>query len=123
LDVLESLVESNRLSPQAKVNALVALNRIPEAQPIAYELAQAAPDNDERHTQMAQLMMRTPQAVVVDAAHVSTSPLEYVATAITGRMNLTSRLSIEVEAVNKQQKTTDITELAWVPSNDRSFNV
>jgi hypothetical protein len=123
LDVLESLVESDRLSPQAKLNALVAMNRIPEAQPIAYELAEAAPDSDERHTQMAQLVMRRPQAVGVNAAHVSTDPLEYLATAINGRMNLTSRLSIDVEALNKHQETTDITQLAWVPSNDRSFNL
>ena len=123
VDVLERLVESDRLSPQAKLNALVAMNRIPEAQPIAYELAEAAPDNDERHTQMAQLMMRTPQAVGVNVAHVTMHPLEYVATAINGRMNLTSRLSIDVEALNNHQKTTDTTQLAWVPSNDRSVNL
>jgi tetratricopeptide (TPR) repeat protein len=123
VDVLESLVESDRLSPQAKLNALVAMNRIPEAQPIAYELAEAAPDNDERHTQMAQLVMRTPQAVGVNVAHVSAHPLEYLATAINGRINFTSRLSIDVEALNNHQKTTDTTQLAWVPSNDRSVNL
>jgi hypothetical protein len=123
MDVMESLVESDRLSPQAKVNALVALNRIPEAQPIAYQLAEGAPDNDERHAQMAQLVMRRPQAVGVDVAHVSTRPLEYLATTISGRMNITSRLSVGIEALNKHQETTDPSELAWVPNNDRSFNL
>ncbi|WP_128356045.1 tetratricopeptide repeat protein [Pollutimonas thiosulfatoxidans] len=122
-DVVGELVQSDRLSPQAKLNALVAMDRIPEAQSIAYQLAEAAPDSDERHAQLTQLLMRTPQAVGVDVAHVSTHPLEYQATAISGRMNLTSRLSADLEVLNKHQETTDATQLAWVPRNDRSLNL
>ncbi|MFC3339218.1 tetratricopeptide repeat protein [Paracandidimonas soli] len=108
---------------ESRVDALAAVGRIPEAQMLAFDAMDGAPESDARYQAMADLLMRDRPAMGMDVEHVDNDSLKYLQTSVTGGLKLTNRWGIGMEAIDRRQKTTDQDVLAWVPSHDRELNL
>ncbi|RTZ47693.1 tetratricopeptide repeat protein [Candidimonas sp. SYP-B2681] len=119
--VLDS--HGGRLTADSRVAALVRTGRTDEAQTIAFHAAEGAPDNDDRYETSKLTLMRDRPAVGADILTSESDPLSYVESAAVGGMQLTGRVAIGVEAIQRNQRSTDKDQLPWVPAHDREFNL
>jgi hypothetical protein len=115
--------QGGRLSADSRVAAQVRTGRTDEAQTIAFHAAEGAPDNNDRYETLKQTMMRDRPAAGADVLVTDSDPLSYVESAVVGGMQLTGRIAVGVEAIQRDQRSTDKNQLPWVPAHDREFNL
>jgi hypothetical protein len=123
-ETLGRVLDSNegRLAADSRVAALARTGRTDEAQTVAFYAAEGAPDNNDRYETLKQTLMRDRPAVGADILVTDSDPLSYVESAVVGGMQLTGRVAVGVEAIQRNQRSTDKDLLPWVPARDREFN-
>lgn len=119
--VLDS--RQGRVSVVNRIAALSQTGRTSEAETLAFNAVQGAPDNDDLHETLVDTLMRDRPFVGADVMGSSSTPLRYIQSSVVGALKLTSRIGLKFEAVQRNQETTDTDQLAWVPAHDREFNL
>src|SRR5690606_31015255 len=104
-----------------RIAALTRVGRLQEAQTLAYNLAEGAPESESRQQMLAQMLVKDRPALGAEILHSDTNPLTYAQYAVSGGFKLTSRLSVAVEVADRDQRTTDTDVIARVPSHDRQI--
>lgn len=110
-------------SIETLIDASVRAGRGSEAETLAFAAAEGAPDNSDRHETMVDILLRDRPTVGFDVMNSVSDPLRYVESSLVGGLKLTSRLGLMVEAKQRNQRTTDTDQLAWVPAHDREVNL
>ncbi|WP_374625674.1 tetratricopeptide repeat protein [Pandoraea sp.] len=111
-----------RMPVESEIDANERLGRTPEAQTLAWRAADGAPNNDAVHTTLTDTMLRDRSNAGFDLFYSRQAPLSYLESSLVGSLNLTSRIGVAVEAIQRNQRTIDTSQLAWVPAHDRIFN-
>lgn len=106
-----------------RIEALNRTGRISEAETTAFHAAQGAPDNDDLHGTMVQTVLGDRPAMGFDAFSSRSNQLRYTQSSATAGLKLTSRLGLNIEAIQRNQHSADNDELTWVPAHDREFNL
>ncbi|MBP6018119.1 MAG: tetratricopeptide repeat protein [Burkholderiaceae bacterium] len=111
------------ISIGSRIAALTQAGRTSEAETVAYAAAEGAPDNSDIHQTMVETVLRDRPTVGVDVVNSVSDSLRYVETTVVGGLKLSSRLGLAVVAKQRNQRTSDVDELAWVPAHDRELNI
>jgi hypothetical protein len=124
-DTLARVLDSRpgQLPVGTRINALDLTDRVGQAETLAFAASEGAPDNDSLHDTMAEILMRDRPSVGMDVMGSFQTPLEYLQSSVAGGLKLTSRIGLQIEAIQRNQSTTDTSQLAWVPAHDREFNL
>ncbi|UHL63655.1 tetratricopeptide repeat protein [Paralcaligenes sp. KSB-10] len=112
-----------RIPIDSRIAALVQTGRASEAESVAFAAAEGAPDNSDVHDTMTETLLRDRPSVGADVMNSISDPLRYVQSSVVGGLKLTSRLGLNIEAIQRNQRTTDTDQLAWVPAHDRELNL
>lgn len=108
---------------ESRVEMLTRTGQTDEAQTLAFHAAEGAPDNDDRYETMVQTLLRDRPAVGADVMWSDSKPLQYIQSTVVGGVKLTERLGLNFEAIQRNQRSTDKSDLPRVPSTDREFNL
>lgn len=119
--VLDS--RQGRIPVDSRIAALVRTGRTAEAESVAFRAAEGAPDNSDVHETMVDTLLRDRPALGGDVMNSISDPLRYVQSSVVGGLKLTGRLGLQIEAIQRNQRSTDTDQLAWVPAHDREFNL
>lgn len=111
-----------RMPIENEIEANERLGRAPQAQTLAWRAADGAPNNDAVHTTFTDTILRDRSNAGFDLFYSRQAPLSYLESSLIGSLNLTSRIGVTLEAIQRNQRTVDTSQLAWVPAHDRIFN-
>lgn len=111
-----------RMPIENEVEANERLGRSTQAETLAWRAADGAPNNDAVHTTFTDTILRDRSNAGFDLFYSRQAPLSYLESSLVGSLNLTSRIGVTVEAIQRNQRTIDTSQLAWVPAHDRIFN-
>ncbi|VVE42386.1 tetratricopeptide repeat protein [Pandoraea terrigena] len=111
-----------RMPIENEVEANERLGRSTQAETLAWRAADGAPNNDAVHTTFTDTILRDRSNAGFDLFYSRQAPLSYLESSLIGSLNLTSRIGVTVEAIQRNQRTIDTSQLAWVPAHDRIFN-
>lgn len=112
-----------RIATSSRIPALIQTGRTSEAESAAFAVAQGSPDNTDAYETMVEAMLRDRPAVGVDVMGSRSDSLHYVKSSVVGGVKLTSRLGLNVEAIQRNQRITDTDQLTWIPAHDREVNL
>jgi hypothetical protein len=124
-DTLARVLDSRpgQVPVETRIEALNRTGRTGQAETLAFEASGGAPENDRLHDTMTETVMRDRPSVGMGIMSSSQSPLRYLQSSVQGGVKLTNRVGLQVEAVQRNQRTTDTSQLAWVPAHDREYNL
>ncbi len=111
---------NGQVSAERRSEALVKTGRLPEAQTRIFQQVDGAPDNDDRHESMVELLMRDRPGIGAETIYSDLDSLKYTKSTLFGSVPLSHRWSLELEATHREQRSTDRKQLAWVPGRDQS---
>lgn len=111
-----------RMPVDNEIEANTRIGRAAQAETLAWRAADGAPGNDEIHETFAETILRDRPSVGFDSFYSRQAPLEYYENSLVGSLNLTNRMSIKFEAIQRNQRTIDTSQLAYVPAQDRIYN-
>lgn len=108
---------------ETRVQALTRTGQTGAAETLAFRAAQGAPENDVINDLMAETLLRDRPTLGVDTLWSDSKPFQYLQTTVVGGLKLTGRLGLNFEAVQRNQRSTDDTDMPWVPSLDREYSL
>lgn len=104
-----------------RIDALNRLGRTDEAETVAFDAMQGAPDNDALQESLRETLLRDRPALGFDVYGTRASPLNSITSSLLGGVALTGRLALIIQAIQRNQHSSDTSQLAWVPAQDRSI--
>ncbi|WP_043638940.1 tetratricopeptide repeat protein [Chromobacterium haemolyticum] len=108
---------------RSAIEALDRIGRVPQAQTLAFDAHEGAPDNDAAHQTMSDLLLRDPPSFGADIIAAKHSPVDSLDYVLIGSVPLTSRYGLGLKATDSAQHLSSATQLAWIPSHDRMLNL
>jgi hypothetical protein len=115
--------ESSRATIDNRIDGYEMADRQGEAQALAFSGLDGAPANDDIHERLSNLATDRNQSVYFGVRSVTASPLDYIETKAGGELALTDHLSVALQGIQLNQRTTNALILTGVPSTDRTYNL
>jgi hypothetical protein len=100
----------------------VALDRPAQAEDLAFEGVDDAPDNTDMHTRLVDTALAWPQAMDAQVSNHVEHPLDYTEIALDGSIKVAEHYMVGVNGVQRFERSADETQLVNVPGIDRSIN-
>lgn len=116
------LRQRNRLPRYDRIDATIAVDRPGEAEQLAFNGLNGAPDDPEMHTRLVETATTWPQSIDAGVAYYTQHPLDYVEQTLGASVKIADHYMIGVNGVERFQWSTNDTELVNVPSVDRAIN-
>lgn len=116
------LVERGRLPRYDRIDATIAVDRPGEAEQLAFNGLNGAPDDPEMHARLQETATLWPQSFDAGVDVFSQHPLDYVEQTLGASVKLGDHYLLGVQGDQRFQRSTNDTELVNVPSIDRAVN-
>lgn len=117
-------MDRGHIAPGHRIDALRRLGRVPEAQTVAWRAAEGAPDNNDVHASLSDMLLSQKPGVSLDAKYSRHEPLEYFEGTFTTRYRLTQRFDLGLELTERRQKISERgAGMTWVPRHDRQIGL
>ncbi|MEW6344618.1 MAG: tetratricopeptide repeat protein [Pseudomonadota bacterium] len=121
---MERLVdkEGARLPLYGRIDATIALDRPGQAEQLAFNGLDGAPEDSELHTRLTETALGWPQSLGTTVENYVEHPLDYVEQTLNGSMKVADRYMIGVIGTQRYQWSVDQTQLVNVPGVDRALD-
>jgi polysaccharide biosynthesis protein PelB len=121
---MERLVdkEGARLPLYGRIDATIALDRPGQAEQLAFNGLDGAPEDSELHTRLTETALGWPQSLGTTVENYVEHPLDYVEQTLNGSMKVADRYMIGVTGTQRYQWSVDQTQLVNVPGVDRAVD-
>lgn len=116
------LRERGRLPRYDRIDATVAVDRPGEAEQLAFNGLNSAPDDPEMHARLQETATLWPQSFDTGVDVFSQHPLDYVEQTLGASTKIGDHYMLGVQGDQRFQRSTNDTELVNVPSVDRAVN-
>ena len=124
LQTLNRLLDDtpDRIPLYNRVDANVMTDRLGEAQRLSFEGLTTAPDDEQLHQRVQETLLTNAQALEPRETWFKQAPLTYFESSAAAGIRLTDHYSMLVRATQRNQRSTDDTQLTGVPAQDRSVD-
>ena len=124
LQTLNRLLDdtADRLPLYNRIDANVVTDRLGEAQRLSFEGLTTAPDDEQLHERVQETLLTNAQALEPRETWFKQAPLTYFESSAAAGIRLTDHTSMLVRATQRNQRSTDDTQLTGVPAQDRSVD-
>lgn len=124
LQTLNRLLDdtADRIPLYNRIDANVMTDRLGEAQRLSFEGLTTAPDDEQLHQRVQETLLTNAQALEPRETWFKQAPLTYFETSAAAGIRLTAHTSMLVRATQRNQRSTDDTQLTGVPAQDRSVD-
>lgn len=124
IGTMERLLDQGaRLPRYDRIDAAVAVDRPAQAEALAFDGLDGAPDDSEMHRRFVETALAWPQSLGATVTSYTARPLDYIEHTITGSRKIGSRYMFGMTGSQDFQRSTDTSQLINVPSVDRSVLV
>ncbi|KVE29600.1 hypothetical protein WI93_09095 [Burkholderia vietnamiensis] len=124
LGTMERLLDRGvRLPAYDRIDAAEAVDRPGQAQTLAFEGLDGAPDDGEMHRRFVDTALAWPQSLDASVTTYAEHPLDYSEQTVAASRKIAGRYMIGMTATLDLQRSTDASQLVNVPSTDRSLVV
>ncbi|HDR9250558.1 TPA: tetratricopeptide repeat protein [Burkholderia vietnamiensis] len=106
-----------------RIDAAEAVDRPGQAQTLAFEGLDGAPDDGEMHRRFVDTALAWPQSLDASVTTYAEHPLDYSEQTVAASRKIAGRYMIGMTATLDLQRSTDASQLVNVPSTDRSLVV
>lgn len=106
-----------------RIDAAQAVDRPAQAQALAFDGLDGAPDDSEMHRRFVETALAWPQSLDATVTHYAEHPLDYSEQTIAASRQIAGHYLIGMTATLDLQRSTDASQLVNVPSADRSLVV
>lgn len=122
---MERLVdkEGARLPLYGRIDATIALDRPGQAEQLAFNGLDGAPEDTELHARLTETALGWPQSLGTTVENYVEHPLDYVEQTVNGSIKVADRYMIGVTGTQRYQWSVDRTQLVNVPGVDRALDV
>lgn len=107
----------------SRIDGSMRVDRQGEAQALAFDGLDGAPDDTELHTRLVDASMFWNQSIDASVENYVEHPLDYVQQTLAASLKLSDHYMIGVHAQQRMQRSADTTALINVPSLDRSADL
>lgn len=124
LQTLNRLLDDtpDRIPLYNRIDANVMTDRLGEAQRLSFEGLTTAPDDAQLHERVQETLLTNAQALEPRETWFKQAPLTYFETSAAAGIRLTDHYSMLVRATQRNQRSTDDTQLTGVPAQDRQVD-
>lgn len=124
LQTLDRLLDDtpDRIPLYNRIDANVMTDRLGEAQRLSFEGLTTAPDDEQIHQRVQETLLTNAQALEPRETWFKQAPLTYFETSAAAGIRLTDHTNMLVRATQRNQRSTDDTQLTGVPAQDRSVD-
>ncbi|CAJ0878846.1 hypothetical protein R20233_02456 [Ralstonia sp. LMG 32965] len=124
LQTLNRLLDDtpDRIPLYNRIDANVMTDRLGEAQRLSFEGLTTAPDDEQLHERVQETLLTNAQALEPRETWFKQAPLTYFETSAAAGIRLTDHYSMLVRATQRNQRSTDDTQLTGVPAQDRQVD-
>ncbi len=124
LQTLNRLLDdtADRLPLYNRIDANMVTDRLGEAQRLSFEGLTTAPDDQQLHERVQETLLTNAQALEPRETWFKQAPLTYFESSAAAGIRLTDHTSMLVRATQRNQRSTDDTQLTGVPAQDRSVD-
>ncbi|WP_296223565.1 tetratricopeptide repeat protein [Ralstonia sp. UBA689] len=124
LQTLNRLLDDtpDRIPLYSRIDANVMTDRLGEAQRLSFEGLSTAPDDDQLHGRVQETLLTNAQALEPRETWFKQAPLTYFESSAAAGIRLTDHYSMLLRATQRNQRSTDDTQLTGVPAQDRSVD-
>lgn len=124
LQTLNRLLDDtpDRIPLYNRIDANTMTDRLGEAQRLSFEGLTTAPDDAQLHERVQETLLTNAQALEPRETWFKQAPLTYFETSAAAGIRLTDHASMLVRATQRNQRSTDDTQLTGVPAQDRSVD-
>lgn len=124
LQTLNRLLDDtpDRIPLYNRIDANVMTDRLGEAQRLSFEGLSTAPDDEQLHERVQETLLTNAQALEPRETWFKQAPLTYFETSAAAGIRLTDHYSMLVRATQRNQRSTDDTQLTGVPAQDRQVD-
>nr|WP_311530248.1 tetratricopeptide repeat protein [uncultured Ralstonia sp.] len=121
LQTLNRLLDDtpDRIPLYNRIDANVLTDRLGEAQRLSFEGLTTAPDDEQLHQRVQETLLTNAQALEPRETWFKQAPLTYFESSAAAGIRLTDHYSMLVRATQRNQRSTDDTQLTGVPAQDR----
>ncbi|AOJ16777.1 hypothetical protein WJ02_17735 [Burkholderia vietnamiensis] len=124
LGTMERLLDRGvHLPAYDRIDAAEAVDRPGQAQTLAFEGLDGAPDDGEMHRRFVDTALAWPQSLDASVTTYAEHPLDYSEQTVAASRKIAGRYMIGMTATLDLQRSTDASQLVNVPSTDRSLVV
>ena len=106
-----------------RIDAAQAVDRPAQAQALAFDGLDGAPDDSEMHRRFVETALERPQSLDASMTRYAERPLDYSEQTIAASRRIAGHYLIGMTAALDLQRSTDASQLVDVPSADRSLVV
>lgn len=124
LQTLNRLLDDtpDRIPLYNRIDANVMTDRLGEAQRLSFEGLTTAPDDEQLHERVQETLLTNAQALEPRETWFKQAPLTYFESSAAAGIRLTDHYSMLVRATQRNQRSTDDTQLTGVPAQDRQVD-
>ncbi|WP_413707956.1 tetratricopeptide repeat protein [Ralstonia sp. Ralssp110] len=121
LQTLNRLLDDtpDRIPLYNRIDANTLTDRLGEAQRLSFEGLTTAPDDEQIHQRLQETLLTNAQALEPRETWFKQAPLTYFESSAAAGIRLTDHYSMLVRATQRNQRSTDETQLTGVPAQDR----
>ena len=117
------LAQGSRLPRYDRIDATIAVDQPAQAEALAFDGLDGAPDDTEMHRRLVETALTWPQSIDATVTSYVEHPLDYIEQTIAGSHKIAERYLVGVIGTQDFQHSVDATQLVNVPSVDRSVKV
>jgi len=124
LQTLNRLLDDtpDRIPLYNSIDANLMTDRLGEAQRLSFEGLTTAPDDEQLHERVRETLLTNAQALEPRETWFKQAPLTYFESSAAAGIRLTDHYSMLVRATQRNQRSTDDTQLTGVPAQDRQLD-
>lgn len=124
LQTLNRLLDDtpDRIPLYNRIDANVMTDRLGEAQRLSFEGLTSAPDDGQLHERVQETLLTNAQALEPRETWFKQAPLTFFESSAGAGIRLTDHYSMLVRATQRNQRSTDDTQLTGVPAQDRQVD-
>ncbi|MEO1357428.1 MAG: signal peptidase, partial [Pseudomonadota bacterium] len=124
LQTLNRLLDDtpDRIPLYNRIDANLMTDRLGEAQRLSFEGLTTAPDDEQLHERVRETLLTNSQALEPRETWFKQAPLTYFESSAAAGIRLTDHYSMLVRATQRNQRSTDDTQLTGVPAQDRQLD-
>jgi len=124
LQTLNRLLDDtpDRIPLYNRIDANVMTDRLGEAQRLSFEGLTTAPDDEQLHERVQETLLTNAQALEPRETWFKQAPLTYFESSAAAGIRVTDHYSMLVRATQRNQRSTDDTQLTGVPAQDRQVD-
>ncbi|MGH8782546.1 tetratricopeptide repeat protein [Paraburkholderia sp.] len=116
------LAQGSRLPRYDRIDATVAVDRPAQAEALAFDGLDGAPDDTEMHRRLVETALGWPQSLDATVTSYVEHPLDYIEQTLAGSRKIAEHYMVGVTSTQDFQRSTDTSQLVGVPSVDRSVS-